>query len=55
MLNRKPRVGVHYIKGIEPELVEDEPVTKLRLIQDELKMLPQIRIKLVSHLTVLSN
>ena len=37
----------------QPELVENKPVPKLRLIQDGLKVVSQIRIKLVSHLNLI--
>ena len=39
----------------QPELVENKPVAQLRLVQDGLEMLFEVRIKLVPHLIVLSN
>ena len=36
-----------------PELVENKPVPKLRLIQHGVEVISQIRIKLVSHLNLI--
>ena len=39
----------------QPELIENKPVSQLRLVQDGLEMMFEVRIKLVPHLIVLSD